>query len=202
MNTPDLPIPIQIREMRSEDLEQVQRIDRISFTLPWPTSAYNYELHNPMSLSWVAEIREEARIPRIVGMIVVWLIVDEAHIATLAVSPDFRRQGIGKVLLATALMEVIRKGMREATLEVRANNLAAQRLYQHFRFEIYGFRPRYYRDNSEDALIMTNKNLDTTYLDWLENETWKSSIELSFLKLPASTNDVNSPGEELQDGKN
>src|SRR4030067_1421735 len=111
-------------------------------------------------------------------MIVMWLIVDEAHIATLAVEPEYRRQGIGRNLLATALREAAHIGMREATLEVRANNLAAQRLYQKFMFEIVGFRPHYYRDNSEDALIMTMKNLGDTYLDWLDREDWENSSKL------------------------
>jgi [ribosomal protein S18]-alanine N-acetyltransferase len=176
MTAPGLSLTVQIRTMQKEDLEQVQAIDRNSFSLPWPTSAYNYELTNPMSLLWVAEIPVEAGTPKIVGMIVVWLIVDEAHIATLAVDTDYRGMGIGKILLATALMEAVRTGMREATLEVRSGNLAAQSLYQRFKFQIIGFRPRYYRDNSEDALIMTMNNLGTAYLDWLESGSWRPQV--------------------------
>lgn len=165
--------PFQIRAMQSEDIGQVQTIDNQSFSLPWPTSAYNYELTNPQSLLWVAQTTGEESTPRIVGMVVMWLIVDEAHIATLAVEPEYRRQGIGQVLLATALREAARRGMSEATLEVRANNLPAQRLYQKFSFKVVGFRPHYYRDNNEDALIMTMKNLGETYLQWMDrmNET-------------------------------
>ena len=71
---------------------------------------------------------------RVVGMVVVWLIVDEAHIATIAVHPDYRGQGIAQELLCAALIESIEKGMRNATLEVRAHNLSAQRLYQPLSF--------------------------------------------------------------------
>jgi ribosomal-protein-alanine N-acetyltransferase len=177
----------QIRAMQIGDLMQVQYIDRNSFSLPWPTSAYNYELTNPKSLLWVAEIPGEDTSPKIVGMIVMWLIVDEAHIATLAVEPEYRRQGIGRNLLATSLREAAHIGMREATLEVRANNLAAQRLYQKFMFEIVGFRPHYYRDNSEDALIMTMKNLGDTYLDWLDSEDCDNTSKLDPAVQPAST---------------
>jgi ribosomal-protein-alanine N-acetyltransferase len=165
--------------MRTEDLEQVQAIDRISFSLPWPASAYQYELHsNPMSLLWVAEAETPGGVlyrqndRRIVGMIVVWLILDEAHIATIAVHPEHRGRGIAQGLLVTALKRAIRKGSQKATLEVRANNIAAQRLYSRFRFEVVGGRPRYYRDNSEDALIMTASNLGEAYLAWLESNAW------------------------------
>src|SRR5690606_23674322 len=105
----------------------------------------------------------------IAGVIVLWMILDEAHIATIAVHPDYRRRGIGKQLIATALAEGIRQGAASATLEVRAGNEAAQNLYRLFRFEVVGRRPRYYRDNNEDALIMTVNSLDDRYLQWLES---------------------------------
>jgi len=177
----------RIRAMQTADLVQVQYIDRNSFSLPWPTSAYNYELSNPQSLLWVAEIPGEEKPPKIIGMIVMWLIVDEAHIATLAVEPEYRRQGIGRNLLAIALREAAHIGMREATLEVRANNLEAQSLYQKFKFEIVGFRPHYYRDNSEDALIMTMKNLGKTYLDYLDNMVWNNSVISNPINQPVAT---------------
>jgi len=187
----DRNLPYQIRAMQTGDLVQVQSIDRDSFSLPWPTSAYNYELSNPQSLLWVAEIPGEVSPPKIVGMIVLWLIVDEAHVATLAVEPEYRQQGIGRRLLATALREAAHKGLREATLEVRANNLVAQRLYQKFMFETVGFRPHYYRDNNEDALIMTMKNLGETFLDWLDSLDWNNSPKVDSLAQPASTSSQN-----------
>jgi ribosomal-protein-alanine N-acetyltransferase len=108
-------------------------------------------------------------------MVVVWLIVDEAHIATLAVHPDYRGRRIARRLVKVALKEAILRGMNQATLEVRANNLAAQNLYRQLGFEIVGNRPRYYRDNNEDALIMTVSGLGQSYLDWLEKETLDES---------------------------
>lgn len=187
MTAANLNLSLRIREMHSADLEQVQNIDRISFSLPWPTSAYNYELTNPQSLLWVAEIPGQGKAEKIIGMVVLWLIVDEAHIATLAVEPEYRRLGIAKVLLTTALREAARRGMREATLEVRANNLAAQRLYQKFKFQTVGFRPHYYRDNNEDALIMTMNHLDQAYLEWLGVMEQESSITINNGMIPGST---------------
>ena len=166
---------ISIRPMKSEDLAQVQTIDRLSFSMPWPSSAYEYELYeNPLSLLWVAEAHMPEGEDIVVGMVVVWLIVDEAHIATIAVLPEYRGQGIARCLLVTALQAVIRRNFRIATLEVRSGNLAAQNLYSRFGFATVGFRPQYYRDNNEDALIMTVYNLDQAYLNWLEKNTWKS----------------------------
>ena len=165
---------VVIRPMQLSDVAQVHSIDQQSFSMPWPASAYEYELkENPYSLVWVAAISSEREAPIVVGIIVVWLILDEAHIASIAVHPDYRSQGIARKLLITALRAAIRRGSQIATLEVRAQNLIAQRLYKRFKFEIVGKRVRYYRDNNEDALIMTLSGLGTTYLDWLDQANWQ-----------------------------
>lgn len=174
---PNLPIPMRIRPMRLEDLEQVHAIDRMSFSIPWPENSYRYELlDNPRSMQLVMETDAPGGPRQVVAVIVVWLIEDEAHIATLSVHPDYRGQGISRELLAATLIEAIHLGMRTATLEVRANNLVAQALYSRFRFTVYGRRPRYYRDNDEDALIMTVEGLDGDYLKWLEGRSWRDNI--------------------------
>jgi [ribosomal protein S18]-alanine N-acetyltransferase len=174
MTSPSTNSAVLIRPMTVSDIEQVHIIDQLSFSLPWPASAFSYELNeNPLSMLYVAEITPPEEERRIIGMIVVWPIIDEAHIATLAVHPDYRNQGIGQIILATALREAIYKGCRVATLEVRATNLVAQRLYRRFHFEVVGSRQRYYRDNNEDALIMTVSSLGKTYLNWLETNAWK-----------------------------
>jgi ribosomal-protein-alanine N-acetyltransferase len=97
-------------------------------------------------------------------MIVIWLILGEAHIATLAVHPDFRGRGTGSQLLEVALQEARNKGAREAMLEVRASNHVAQALYDGYGFEVVYRRSRYYRDNNEDALLMNLENLDDLIL--------------------------------------
>ncbi|MFO3796388.1 MAG: ribosomal protein S18-alanine N-acetyltransferase [Anaerolineales bacterium] len=144
---------IVIRPMLLEDLEAVIAIERLSFPLPWSERAYRYELsENAAARLWVAE-----KEGKVIGMLVLWLILDEAHIATLAVHPDHRQQGIARQLLLRALQAAWEDGARQAFLEVRKSNLAAQHLYQQLGFEINGLRPRYYRDNNEDALLMTLK---------------------------------------------
>jgi ribosomal-protein-alanine N-acetyltransferase len=146
--------------MTIEDVPVAHEIDKSSFTLPWPERSLRFEVsNNPVARCWVAELDG-----RVVGMLVLWMIIDEAHIATLAIHPDFRRQGIAEQLLVTALEKANEEGAQSALLEVRAGNEAAQALYQKYGFEVVGRRERYYKDNNEDAVLMTLKRLPTTLL--------------------------------------
>lgn len=143
---------VTMRRMKPEDVSAVAALDRISFSLPWPERSFQYEVtENPAARCWVA-VNEQGRI---LAMVVSWIIVDELHIATLATLPEFRRQGIGAGILTEALRDGRELGARVAHLEVRAGNEAAQTMYRKFGFEVVGRRPRYYRDNDEDALLMS-----------------------------------------------
>lgn len=156
---------LRFRPMKLEDIPRVQEIDRLSFALPWPEKSYRFELtENPASMALVAEYSPNEAESNIVGMSVVWIIVDEAHIATIAIRPDFRGQGFGKSLLAETLRQSIKRGAHMATLEVRAGNLIAQQMYRKFGFTIVGRRIAYYHDNNEDAVLMTVDSLDSGYL--------------------------------------
>jgi ribosomal-protein-alanine N-acetyltransferase len=147
--------------MALPDIPAVIEIDQRSFTLPWPQGAYRYELEkNPAAYLWVAEKSAVDGQRTVIGMIAVWLIIDEAHISTLATHPDHRRQGVAKRLIITAIKRMIKEGATSITLEVRSSNLVAQALYNKFDFKIVGRRPRYYKDNREDAILMTLDKLD------------------------------------------
>jgi len=151
---------LTIRKMTVEDVPAVVDLDQKSFSLPWPERSFRFELtDNPASRCWVAELDGT-----VVGMIVVWLIVDEAHVATLATHPDFRRQGIGRRLLAQALRHLIEEGAQSSFLEVRESNIAAQEMYHKFGYEATGRRRRYYRDNDEDAILMNLESLNVERL--------------------------------------
>jgi ribosomal-protein-alanine N-acetyltransferase len=91
-------------------------------------------------------------------------LLDEAHICTIAVHPERRREGLGELLLLALLDQGLERGARQATLEVRVSNLAAQGLYQKYGFEIVSVRKRYYSDSGEDAYIMTTPPLDLVEL--------------------------------------
>jgi ribosomal-protein-alanine N-acetyltransferase len=83
------------------------------------------------------------------------MIVDEAHIATIATHPEFRRRGIGRDLLVHALREAVQEGAQRVFLEVRAGNEAALAMYHRMGFAEDGRRSRYYKDNGEDAILMS-----------------------------------------------
>jgi ribosomal-protein-alanine N-acetyltransferase len=145
-----------IRKMKLDDLEQVVAIDQASFSLPWPERSFRYEItDNPASRCWVVEMDG-----RVVGMLVLWLIVDEAHVATVATHVDYRRRGIGRTLLEQALNSARGEGARSAHLEVRESNAVAREMYRKYGFVESGRRPRYYKDNNEDAILMTLESLD------------------------------------------
>ena len=145
-----------IRLMTLEDVPAVHEIDTLSFSLPWPERSFRFELtENPVTRGWVAEVDG-----RVAAMLVLWFIVDEAHIATIAVHPDYRRQGIGEQVLLHALLAVYDEGARRAFLEVRAGNAAAQAMYVKYGFIVDGRRPKYYRDNDEDAILMSLEGLN------------------------------------------
>ena len=169
---PILPTEIRprFRPMNLEDISRVCEIDLLSFSLPWPEKSYHFELtENPSALALVIEIVPEKCNPLIIGMSVVWIIVDEAHIATIAIHPKFRGLGYGKSLLAETLRQSIQRGAHLATLEVRVSNLTAQQLYRSFGFISTGRRMQYYHDNNEDALILTVEPMGLKYLAWLND---------------------------------
>ena len=88
-----------VRKMTVEDVPAAHEIDVLSFTLPWPARSLRFEVSdNPAARCWAAEMDG-----RLVGMLVLWMILDEAHIATVATHPDHRRKGIAKQLLVEAL---------------------------------------------------------------------------------------------------
>jgi [ribosomal protein S18]-alanine N-acetyltransferase len=154
-------LSITYRPMALEDVPRVREIDVLSFAMPWSERSYRFELtENTHSVTWVAEAARPGADPEIVGMIVVWVILDEAHIATIATHPDYRGLGIGKRLMAHSLLAAYQRGARLAYLEVRRSNLVAQNLYYQFGFQVVGERPRYYQDNQEDALLMTLEHLE------------------------------------------
>ena len=141
---------VTFRKMALDDLKQVVAIDQMSFSLPWPARSFQFELtDNPASRCWVAELDG-----RVAGRVVAWLIVDEIHIATIAIHPDFRKQGLGEKLLSHTLQSAKTEGAVSSFLEVREGNDAAIKMYRKFGYMESGRREGYYKDNGEDAILM------------------------------------------------
>jgi ribosomal-protein-alanine N-acetyltransferase len=190
------PGPFVITPMEEADIAEIAHIDVLSFSTPWQAEAYRRELMQASSHFFVARLREERvtndegrmtnvfrrpsfvirrllgsrnhhPTPRVLGYGGLWLWLDEAHISTIAVHPDWRGQGIGELLLVALLERSVHLRALQCTLEVRVSNEVAQNLYKKYGFENVGTRRRYYRDNNEDAYIMTVPALDAAYVERL-----------------------------------
>ncbi|MBI2528916.1 MAG: ribosomal protein S18-alanine N-acetyltransferase [Candidatus Rokubacteria bacterium] len=136
--------------MTPEDLDEVLPIERASFKTPWSRAAFSYEItQNRVARCIVARADS-----RLVGHVCLWEIGHEIHITNLAVHPECRHRGIGRVLLETALAEGRARGVLLAVLEVRPTNMEAIGLYQSLGFRVIGQRKGYYFDTGEDALVM------------------------------------------------
>jgi ribosomal-protein-alanine N-acetyltransferase len=147
--------------MTTADLPKVIEIDQRSFSLPWPERSFHFEVEeNDAARAWVAEVTGTDGVPVIVGMAIGWLIVDEIHIATVAVSSEFRGQGIGIMLMKHLLREAYREGARKSFLEVRRGNEAARKMYSSLGYQEDGVRLHYYQDNQEDAILMSLDDID------------------------------------------
>lgn len=99
----------------------------------------------------------------IVGFAGLWFTRDEAHLTSIAARQGYRRQGIGELLLISAIDLAAARGARFVTLEVRLSNVEAQALYRKYGFFKTGVRRGYYTDNHEDALIMTTDCITSAF---------------------------------------
>lgn len=142
-----------IRKAVTTDLPEIEQLENQCFETPWSIESLDKDINgNKLSLYIVAELAGH-----IVGYIGVWNIIDECHINNVAVSPVYRRQHIGTVLVETLVQSVSAAGINKFTLEVRAGNEPAKKLYQKTGFVENGLRKGYYEDNGEDAIIMWRK---------------------------------------------
>jgi ribosomal-protein-alanine N-acetyltransferase len=143
------------------DLEGVLEVEEESFTNPWTREMYAWELQNrAVCHIYVVRTAEHA----VAGFCSFWLVFDEIHINNVALRPALRGQGLGTSLMRHVLREARRLGARRATLEVRASNEGARRLYERLGFRLEGTRRNYYTNPVEDALILW-ADLDAAGLD-------------------------------------
>jgi [ribosomal protein S18]-alanine N-acetyltransferase len=147
--------PIVIADMTLDDIDAVQEVERASFPVPWPANAFRHELTQNRNAYYIVAKEGD----HIVGYSGLWLSLDEAHITTFAVLPDYRRRKIGERMLVALFDKAQKLGGEWLTLEVRASNMPAQRLYEKYGFRPAGVRRRYYSDNNEDAIIMWTERL-------------------------------------------
>ena len=136
--------------MQKEDIDQVLAIETASFSFPWSRRSFEAEFEKEFGVSYVALIAD-----RIVGYLIAWLVADEVHIANIAVHPEYRKQGLGRML-----MEVIfrnSEGFSWIGLEVRRSNKTARAMYKKLGFQEVGIRKNYYVGECEDAILMVKR---------------------------------------------
>lgn len=144
------PSRFTIQPMTAADIAAVTRIERASFTTVWPSDAF----HNELSTNKLAHYFVGRYDDRVVAYGGIWVILEDSHITTLAVDPEYRGRRFGEVLLLRLIDEAIERGAAWITLEVRESNVVAQRLYRKYGFTTVTMRSGYYSDDNESALIM------------------------------------------------
>lgn len=150
-----------MRLMRQDDVPQVTAIDREAFPTLWPPANYERELKNGLA-HYIVACDEGGNIMGFAG---IWMLVDEAHITNIAVREKHRRQGIGEELLIGIIELSIKLGAKLITLEVRASNAEAQKLYGKYGFVRVGLRRGYYTDNREDAVLMSIEDVKSNQVN-------------------------------------
>ena len=139
-----------IRQAKGEDARQIAEVEKACFSTPWSYESLKHDItENQRALYMTAEAGG-----KICGYAGLWKIIDEGHITNVAVSPEYRRKHIARSLLEALFASAAKQGIERFTLEVRAGNEAAKKLYGGFGFLEAGLRKGYYDDNGEDALIM------------------------------------------------
>jgi ribosomal-protein-alanine N-acetyltransferase len=142
---------VEFREMNEDDLDAVVRLERECFAAPWSRQMFREELdHRPKTYFFVAGDATDS----LLAYGGAWFVADECHIVNIAVRPDQRRRKLGARCLLHLIDEALARGMKRFTLEVRANNEAALRLYERFGFTAVALRKQYYREEKQDAVIM------------------------------------------------
>jgi [ribosomal protein S18]-alanine N-acetyltransferase len=141
---------IELRRMALSDLSQVHAIEKECFGSPWSINSFKYELQQSESIFKAAVLDEQ-----VVGYVCLRTMLDITHVMNLAVLPQYRRRGIGLMLLNDALLELrsLRPEIKFVTLEVRESS-GALKLYEKAGFAAIGKRKGYYHSPDEDAIIM------------------------------------------------
>jgi [ribosomal protein S18]-alanine N-acetyltransferase len=139
------------RTTDERDVDAIVALEAQSFTNPWSRETLVWELRNS-DVTFVYVMKRDDG--SIVAFCVCWMLFDELHINTVAVDPAERRKRHATELLAYVFQEAASRGVTRATLEVRASNDAARRLYERLGFQVTARRPRYYTNPDEDALIL------------------------------------------------
>lgn len=138
-----------IEKMNPSHVAQIAELEKICFSDPWSVKSIASELENELAC-WLTAVEGDA----VAGYIGSQTVMGETDMMNVAVHPEYRRKGIAEALVNALVESLKEQGSRCLTLEVRASNLPAHKLYEKLGFTLIGIRPRYYHNPKEDALIM------------------------------------------------
>ena len=140
---------MRFTQMGRPHVPQVAELEKLCFSDPWSEQSIASELDNILAL-WYVALEDD----RVVGYIGSQTVCGETDVMNIAVHPDYRRRGIGQILIEELIREVKNLGSISLTLEVRDSNIAAVSLYEKLGFSQVGLRKNYYRNPKEDARIL------------------------------------------------
>lgn len=186
MKNLDLSAPrrqVRLRTAELGDLSDVVRLENISFSSPWPEVSIREELARREGGAFLA-VELDGKLAGYAGA---WIFAGEAHICTIAVDPEQRRQGLAELLMLGLLRRAQDFRVEYALLEYRVTNCPAAELYRKLGFTYVHTRKRYYADNNEDAVVVALPDLGTNerkqYLDgllasWQERHGHELQLEI------------------------
>ena len=148
---------LRIEKLKRRDLRQLLRIESRVFPEPWSVAVFNSELALRKGRRYRAVWDGE----QMAGYIGFMMVDDEAHMTTIATSPDFQRRGVATTMIVDGIRTLRAGGIRHISLEVAANNEPAQALYRRFGFAPVGVRKNYYPVTGQDALVMWVHDIDS-----------------------------------------
>lgn len=144
---------IKIVPMTLLDILTVCKIDSLCFSHPWPREEFVRELtQNRFSKYFTCKMNRQ-----IIGFLGLWIIFEDAHIATIAVAPPYMRKGIGTMLVEFAIKLASENGCNKLILEVRKSNEPAMKFYEKLQFEKVNTKKNFYSHPVEDAWEMIRK---------------------------------------------
>lgn len=136
-------------QIKESDAKELAMLDLKCFSVPWSEESFFREAKNPIANYVIARIDD-----KIVGYAGFWAVADEGQITNIAVLEEFRRQKIAHKMLLELIEKAKEKGIKTLSLEVRESNLAAINLYIGFDFKKVGIRKNYYKNPTENAVLM------------------------------------------------
>ncbi len=141
---------VVVRAAEDADIPAIAVLENLCFSAPWSENALSDTLHSPYGKLFCAELDGQ-----IIAYGGAYLLGDDADITNIATHPDHRRRGAAAAILKTLIAYANEHGVGALHLEVRASNAPATALYERFGFAVDGIRKNYYKNPTENAVLMT-----------------------------------------------